>query len=261
MARRSLPAEWGRLAHLFEEINANLIDYDTQGRFLLECAGRFSPQGRTALDLGCGTGMHARFLAQAGWQVIGLDLSPRLLHYGRKAVRELPHPPRFVCADLAAMPLKAHFDLIYALNFVMSFLHTNTALISTLIEIRHLLSRKGIFRMDYHYYFPPETGQKLRKPWRESCQVCAHQLVITHDPLVDWSSQLCTDRITYRFRKNGKTVREVNSVEVRRISLPQDLAALLAATGLELVAHCGRFDLHEKPQATGVLIARRGRIK
>lgn len=40
------------------------------------------PRG-TALDIGCGTGRHAAFLAEHGWEVTGFDVSPRAVDQAR----------------------------------------------------------------------------------------------------------------------------------------------------------------------------------
>lgn len=37
----------------------------------------------TALDLGCGDGRHARLLAQMGWDVVGVDLSPEAIRIAK----------------------------------------------------------------------------------------------------------------------------------------------------------------------------------
>ncbi|WP_246064955.1 class I SAM-dependent methyltransferase [Melghirimyces algeriensis] len=42
-------------------------------------AGQPAPKGAVALDVGCGAGREAIFLAEQGYQVIGVDLSPSAL--------------------------------------------------------------------------------------------------------------------------------------------------------------------------------------
>ena len=71
----------------------------------------FSP-GR-ALDLACGAGRNARYLAQLGWDVVAVDLSPPALQIAR-----MPH---MVLADLEHdwMPFRDDlFDLILIINFL-----------------------------------------------------------------------------------------------------------------------------------------------
>jgi len=62
-----------------------------------------------ALDAACGTGRHARRLAELGNQVVGVDGSPEMLE---KARASLPHAV-FHEGDLASLPLEsASFDLV-----------------------------------------------------------------------------------------------------------------------------------------------------
>jgi ubiquinone/menaquinone biosynthesis C-methylase UbiE len=62
-----------------------------------------------ALDAGCGTGRHARALAQRGHQVTGADLTPEMLARARSRVPEAS----FVRADLRALPFAdASFALV-----------------------------------------------------------------------------------------------------------------------------------------------------
>lgn len=65
--------------------------------FLEEVLG--SGPSRRLLDVGCGTGEHARFLVEQGFEVVGVDLSEAML----AAAREEPLPPglSFVLGDLA----------------------------------------------------------------------------------------------------------------------------------------------------------------
>jgi SAM-dependent methyltransferase len=58
------------------------------------------PAGR-ALDAACGTGRHARRLADLGHAVTGVDVTPEMLAHAREAVPEAT----FTEGDLAALPL------------------------------------------------------------------------------------------------------------------------------------------------------------
>jgi SAM-dependent methyltransferase len=58
----------------WDEHYRNSGDADTEPVPLLQRAVRGLPPGR-ALDLACGTGRHAIFLAQRGWQVTAVDAS------------------------------------------------------------------------------------------------------------------------------------------------------------------------------------------
>jgi ubiquinone/menaquinone biosynthesis C-methylase UbiE len=66
------------------------------------------PPGR-ALDAACGTGRHARHLAERGHEVLGIDLSPEMLS---RAAAKVPGA-EFAEGDLRRIPAQAeHFDLV-----------------------------------------------------------------------------------------------------------------------------------------------------
>jgi SAM-dependent methyltransferase len=47
------------------------------------------PPGR-ALDLGCGTGAHVRYLAQHGWEAVGVDFSATAIRAARARAGDMP---------------------------------------------------------------------------------------------------------------------------------------------------------------------------
>jgi SAM-dependent methyltransferase len=69
-----------------------------------------------ALDLGCGTGTNAVYLAQHGWQVIGIDYVGRAIRRARRKARQagVNTQTRFITGDVTRLPdlnLGASFDL------------------------------------------------------------------------------------------------------------------------------------------------------
>ncbi len=87
---------------------------------LADVAGRLEP-GR-ALDLGCGEGGDAVWLAARGWRVTGVDLSPTALERGRRAAAAAgigEDALRLEAADLATWRTSERFDLVSA-SFLQS---------------------------------------------------------------------------------------------------------------------------------------------
>jgi SAM-dependent methyltransferase len=81
----------------------SLIDWAPRLRreapFLAATFGQ--PQGGTIVDLGCGTGEHARWLASVGWHAIGVDSSEKQIESARTYEGEFgAHGPFFRCADM-----------------------------------------------------------------------------------------------------------------------------------------------------------------
>lgn len=68
----------------------------------------------TVLDVGCGAGAEAIWLASAGWQVTGVDISPRALAYAteRAATAGVSDRIQWVEADATVWKPDAQFDLV-----------------------------------------------------------------------------------------------------------------------------------------------------
>ncbi|MGD9622043.1 MAG: class I SAM-dependent methyltransferase [Mycolicibacterium sp.] len=93
-------------------VNAHLADY---ARLL--AAGR-------ALDLGCGEGGDALWLAEHGWQVVGVDISETALNRASAAAgtRGLAERVQFLQINLSEEFPEGEFDLVSA-HFLQSLVH------------------------------------------------------------------------------------------------------------------------------------------
>jgi SAM-dependent methyltransferase len=80
---------------------------------LIEGPSRLPP--RRALDLGCGGGTEAIYLARHGWDVTGVDLMPRALAIARRRAARAGVSPRFLVGDttrLRESGVGADYDLL-----------------------------------------------------------------------------------------------------------------------------------------------------
>ena len=83
----------------------------TPNRFLVAEASDLEP-GR-ALDLACGEGRNARWLAERGWDVTGVDISDVAIERARELSAREHHSIEFVRADLLEYePDPEAFDLV-----------------------------------------------------------------------------------------------------------------------------------------------------
>ncbi|MBM2620300.1 class I SAM-dependent methyltransferase [Actinoplanes sp. LDG1-06] len=82
---------------------------------LVETAGGLTPGA--ALDLGCGGGGDALWLARQGWQVTAVDVSPTAVEGVRAAARDEGLPVTTAQHDLAESFPEGSFDLVSAQYF------------------------------------------------------------------------------------------------------------------------------------------------
>ncbi len=99
----------GETAQFWEDLyrsREQVFSGEPNGVLVTEVEGL--PPGQ-ALDVGCGEGADARWLAARGWQVTALDISRTALQRAAAANAGIA----WVCSDLAASPVPARvFDLV-----------------------------------------------------------------------------------------------------------------------------------------------------
>lgn len=79
----------------------------------LEDYASILPAGRKALDIACGAGRHAAWLAEQGWNVTACDISLEALRRAQALASERGVRLALYCQDLESLSLPSkHFDLI-----------------------------------------------------------------------------------------------------------------------------------------------------
>lgn len=112
-----------------------------------------------ALDLGCGEGADAIWLAEKGWQVLAVDVSANALERARAAARQrevLPHI-RFERHDLSDSFPAGRFDLVSA-----QFLHSPARLDreTVLRRAAEAVAVGGLLLIVDHGAAPPWAGEQ-----------------------------------------------------------------------------------------------------
>jgi SAM-dependent methyltransferase len=80
------------------------------------------PPGK-ALDLGCGTGTNAIYMAQHGWDVTGVDFTPRAIDMAKAKVAAADVKPRIILGDvtrLDELKVGTGFSLVFDLGCLHS---------------------------------------------------------------------------------------------------------------------------------------------
>jgi SAM-dependent methyltransferase len=130
-------------------------DYRSEAAFVLALIRKHLPDAQRLLELGCGTGTHAQYLAEGGVSVYGVDRSAPMLE--RAVERRESLPPdvasrlAFSSGDVRDVRLERTFDAVISLFHVVSYQIRNEDVQDTFSTARQHLKSGGIFAFDCWY--------------------------------------------------------------------------------------------------------------
>lgn len=148
---------------------------------------RTAKPGRVLLP-GCGSGYEVAAFANAGWDVVGVELSQEAITVARQKIGA--HANRIACADFFALPLSEPFDLVYERAFLCAV--TPNCWESYVARVHEALRAGGAF-VGYFYYghdeepppYPltPQTADQLlgRRFGREADRAVTDSVAVYAD--------------------------------------------------------------------------------
>jgi len=132
-------------AQLYDLIYSSFKDYPAEAELIAERLRRERPGCRTVLDAACGTGEHARLLAEAhGFEVDGIDIEPALVEIARAK-----HPAgRFFVADMVDFTLPRRYDAVICMFSSIGYLKTLDRVTAALGCLAAHLANGGILLVE-----------------------------------------------------------------------------------------------------------------
>ena len=98
------------------------VDYEAVFAFFQKILRKNGKAPDRVLDLACGTGSMSVLLAEAGYGVLGADISEEMLTVAAQKTAMLPNPPFFICQPMERLRLPYRVDAVCcfldSLNYV-----------------------------------------------------------------------------------------------------------------------------------------------
>jgi SAM-dependent methyltransferase len=186
------------------------------------------PQFHRVLDVCCGSGRHARLLAEAGYEVVGIDRDTALFADGES----IPDGLEFVTGDMRDLEgLPAHFDAV--VNMWASF---------------------GYFDESTHRAVLAGMARRLRSGGRLILDIYHAGFFLGKDGCRS-HERGGTRVIGMKRCRDGRMVVELTYPDATtdtmdwQVFTPEDLIATCAAVGLRPLVRCCRFDEGTPPSS------------
>ncbi len=218
-----------RLAAVYDGLNP----LGPAERFYVDLAGT-SP--KTILDMGCGTGRLACWLAERGHRVTAADPAAAMLEIARK--REGGEQVTWVASDAAGLNLAARFDLIIMTGHAFQTLLGDAEIEGALRAFARHLTANG--RLAF------ETRSPACREWlewtpglsRETINLPDGSRVIVHNDIRDAAGEFVTYETHFDFGPGDKAI----GLDTLRFLSQADLADRLRRAGLDRQVWHGDWD-------------------
>lgn len=145
-------------------------DYAAEVEFLASLIRKHDPAARSILDVGCGTGIHARHFVDAGFRVDGVDPEPAFVQIASARCPE----GAFVVGDMETFDLPERYDVVACLFSVIGYARTEESLKKAIRRMGEHLSPGGIVLVD-PWFEPGEMTDRwiaTRVGERDGVAVC-----------------------------------------------------------------------------------------
>lgn len=132
------------LACIYDRINGNA--YKPYAEMLDNIFKSADIEIKEVLDLGCGTGGITAMLADMGYDMIGLDVSPEMLNLAREA--NYGKNTLLLCQDMCEFELYGTVQAIYSSFDCLNYITKNKDLKQVFVLARNYLESGGLFVFD-----------------------------------------------------------------------------------------------------------------
>lgn len=184
-------------------------------------------KGKRVLELCCGAGKLLIQLARQGYNVVGLDLSHKMLEVCRREVEKEPESVRkrirLVWEDMCTFELKETYHFIILEDDGFGYLLTQEEQLACLRRVGMHLSSAGLFFLSCK---TPDLELACQGPYE-------------YDPLLQIKKETCKWDTT---DEQGKKMTVEEGFERRKLTYPCELELLLEIAGLVALHRWGDLD-------------------
>jgi SAM-dependent methyltransferase len=197
------------------------------------------------VDLGCGSGIFAAELLTAGYDVLGIDISPAMLDIARKRAPDA----RFACAsflDVELPPCSAAVAMGEVLGYRFDRRNGLASLTTLFSRVFRSLRTGGVLVFDFL-----EPGVV-----KESDPILRFRLAEDWAVLVELSEDYATDRLTRQitsFRRVGDLYRRDDETHEVQLFRPVCLERILRDIGFRVTRLRGYGNYRFRPSHVGLL--------
>lgn len=161
---------YGSFASVYDIFMDN-IPYEEWGDYLKELLKKNQVEEGLVLDLGCGTGTMTEILAEAGYDMIGVDNSEDMLEIAMEKKEKSGHDILYLLQDMREFELYGTVKAVVSICDSVNYITEEEELLEVFRLVNNYLDPKGIFIFDFNteYKYREILGDSTIAENREEC--------------------------------------------------------------------------------------------
>lgn len=139
-------------ASVYDDLMDN-VPYEEWVSHVTDILGEYGIDNGLVLDLGCGTGIVTRLLADKGYDMIGVDLSQDMLSIAMSAEEDKKRDGSdilYLCQDMREFELYGTVRAVVSLCDSINYLLTGEDIVTVCRLVNNYLDPEGIFVFDFN---------------------------------------------------------------------------------------------------------------
>lgn len=124
------------------------INYKQWADYVTDLLKEYHIREGLVLDLGCGTGNVTEQLAEAGYDMIGIDMSEDMLNIAMKKREESGHDILYLCQEMQEFELYGTVRAVVSICDCINYVTEKQDIIQTFRLVNNYLDPQGIFVFD-----------------------------------------------------------------------------------------------------------------
>ena len=147
------------------------IPYEEWSKYLINILKEYNIDDGLVLDLGCGTGNMTELLAEAGYDMIGIDFSEEMLEIAMEKRAESGHDILYLLQDMREFELYGTVKAIVSICDSINYITEEEDLLEVFRLANNYLDPKGLFVFDFNtvHKYRDVMGDQTIAEDREDC--------------------------------------------------------------------------------------------
>lgn len=229
-------------AYVYDNFMDN-IPYKEWANYLIGLLKEYGVHDGIVVDLGCGTGSMTELLAEAGYDMIGIDNSMDMLEIAREKMADSEQQGiLYLLQDMREFELYGTVHAIVSVCDSMNYITKKEDLVKVLSLVNNYLEPRGyfIFDMNTEYKYQTQLGERTIAEDRE-------EMSFIWDNFYDPNTKMNEYSLSIFVQEEDDLYRKYEEVHYQRAYSLEEIKEAIEEAGMEFVVAYDAFT-HESPQ-------------